>query len=323
MAEYYGLKTRVYSLQEGWDLCCAIMRAGFEGVKNDSSRYNDIMLEAAFKKSDFCFIGVTGVDNRSGFLRISDTHDKKMRRYFKEVGKCKFMDRLGLDVRRELLPRSLQSYNNRIMANEYIEKKAVTGEIERLLKDEDCPLDEPFRPAYRAGIRDVRNFINTLPTQGEVRCKNQSILRAKFSDEGKGWLYELIYSFCCGEGVRMDRTKGDLMAFVECYYSEFKAACIKDLMREADNEALDKCIAAVGAADRFSAEDKKRLQDFLRKYRTPSEAKSEVDFDTELAKWRHNHFEGERDGDYSGEYLTRESQLDLIRFGYNLKRYGY
>lgn len=31
----------------------------------------------------------------------------------------------------------------------------------------------------------------------------------------------------------------------------------------------------------------------------------------ELDKWRHNHFHGKRDENYSGEYLERTSQLDL------------
>ena len=42
----------------------------------------------------------------------------------------------------------------------------------------------------------------------------------------------------------------------------------------------------------------------------------EVDLEKELEKWRHDHFKGERDGDYYGEYLERESQLDLARHFY-------
>jgi len=33
----------------------------------------------------------------------------------------------------------------------------------------------------------------------------------------------------------------------------------------------------------------------------------------ELDKWRHQHFDGARDGHFSGEYLERESQIDLAR----------
>lgn len=41
--------------------------------------------------------------------------------------------------------------------------------------------------------------------------------------------------------------------------------------------------------------------------------RTEVDLEKELEKWRHDHFKGKRDGDYSGEYLERESQLDIAR----------
>lgn len=37
----------------------------------------------------------------------------------------------------------------------------------------------------------------------------------------------------------------------------------------------------------------------------------EVDLKKELDKWRYEHFKGKRDGNYNGEYLERESQLDL------------
>ena len=44
----------------------------------------------------------------------------------------------------------------------------------------------------------------------------------------------------------------------------------------------------------------------------------EVDFEKELDRWRHAHFSGKRDGDYSGEYLERKSQLDIARHFYEL-----
>lgn len=37
------------------------------------------------------------------------------------------------------------------------------------------------------------------------------------------------------------------------------------------------------------------------------------DLEEEVSNWRHNHFHGRRDKDASGEYLERESQLDLAR----------
>lgn len=46
----------------------------------------------------------------------------------------------------------------------------------------------------------------------------------------------------------------------------------------------------------------------------------EVDLEKELDQWRHEHFAGERDGHYSGEYLERSSQLDIARHFYNLGR---
>lgn len=44
----------------------------------------------------------------------------------------------------------------------------------------------------------------------------------------------------------------------------------------------------------------------------------EVDFEEILDKWRHDHFNGKRDGHYSGEYLERNSQMDLARYCFEL-----
>lgn len=38
----------------------------------------------------------------------------------------------------------------------------------------------------------------------------------------------------------------------------------------------------------------------------------------ELGRWRHKHFDGERDGNSSGEYLRRDSQLSIARHFYDL-----
>ena len=44
----------------------------------------------------------------------------------------------------------------------------------------------------------------------------------------------------------------------------------------------------------------------------------EVDLEKELDTWRHNHFHGRRDDDYSGEYLERSSQLDIAKHFFEL-----
>lgn len=51
--DIFGIRTRVYTIQKAWDLSCALMRAGAEGVQNDSSRYNDLHIIRAFK-SEYC-----------------------------------------------------------------------------------------------------------------------------------------------------------------------------------------------------------------------------------------------------------------------------
>ena len=99
------IRTRVHTLQEGWDLCCAIMRKGYEGVQNDSARYNDICLSQAFIQKGYCWVGVWGDS-----LYIIDTHDRKGRRKLKDVGKCKLIEELGLNVKKETMPRSLRIY---------------------------------------------------------------------------------------------------------------------------------------------------------------------------------------------------------------------
>lgn len=48
------------------------------------------------------------------------------------------------------------------------------------------------------------------------------------------------------------------------------------------------------------------------------EKQPEVDLEKELDQWRHKHFAGKRDGHYSGEYLERSSQLDIVRHFYEL-----
>lgn len=54
------------------------------------------------------------------------------------------------------------------------------------------------------------------------------------------------------------------------------------------------------------------------------EKELKVDLEKELKQWRHEHFKGKRDGDYNGEYLERESQLDLAHHfwnkGYNARK---
>lgn len=44
----------------------------------------------------------------------------------------------------------------------------------------------------------------------------------------------------------------------------------------------------------------------------------EVNFEEILDEWRHDHFNGKRDGHYSGEYLERTSQMDLARYCFEL-----
>lgn len=108
-----GYRTRVHTIQEGWDLCCAIMAKGHEGVQNDSSRYNDLHLKHAFRQKDYCWVGVFGnkktYEDGSGYLRVINVHDKVGRKYLKDVGKSKFAEILGLDIRKRDLPRSLRN----------------------------------------------------------------------------------------------------------------------------------------------------------------------------------------------------------------------
>ena len=98
------LRTRVHTVQEGWDLILAIMRKGYEGVQNDSSRYNDSTFYYCMKDQR-CWVGVWGHS-----LHISNTHDKDGRMTLKEVGKCKFIEELGLNVTKTDLPKSLRRY---------------------------------------------------------------------------------------------------------------------------------------------------------------------------------------------------------------------
>lgn len=68
------------------------------------------------------------------------------------------------------------------------------------------------------------------------------------------------------------------------------------------------------------AETCMKLRGFI-KARTSRE-RPEVDLEKEIGAWRHEHFNGERDGHYSGEYLTRASQSDLAHHFYELGKNG-
>lgn len=46
------------------------------------------------------------------------------------------------------------------------------------------------------------------------------------------------------------------------------------------------------------------------------------DLDEELNKWRHIHFDGERDGDFSGEWLMRTTQLKFAQHFYELGQHS-
>lgn len=101
----FGIRTRVYTIQKAWDLSCALMRAGAEGVQNDSSRYNDVMMIAAFK-SGYCWIGLCG-----GCLRVISAHDTKGKKYLLDVSESKFIEALNLTVTKTRLPKSLRNYD--------------------------------------------------------------------------------------------------------------------------------------------------------------------------------------------------------------------
>lgn len=48
------------------------------------------------------------------------------------------------------------------------------------------------------------------------------------------------------------------------------------------------------------------------------EEKPSKSLEEELNKWRHIHFDGERDGDFSGEWLMRKTQLKFAQHFYEL-----
>ena len=110
--DIFGIRTRVYSVQKAWDLSCAIMRAGAEGVQNDSSRYNDLHIMHAFE-SGYCWVGLCGRSARYGRLRVISAHDTKGKKCLMDVSESKFIEALNLTVIKTKLPKSLKNYDKR------------------------------------------------------------------------------------------------------------------------------------------------------------------------------------------------------------------
>lgn len=84
-------------------------------------------------------------------------------------------------------------------------------------------------------------------------------------------------------------------------------------------DRIKRCIKLCEAAPICSvrAEVNKALLDTLDSL---SVEEKPTNLEQELEKWRHEHFGGERDGHYSGEYLERSSQIDLARHFYELRK---
>ena len=87
-------------------------------------------------------------------------------------------------------------------------------------------------------------------------------------------------------------------------------------MKHIDAEKLKKAIEDKGLDCSFAL--KMERLDTLALIDGLQQEQPEVDLEKELEKWRHDHFKGKRNGDYNGEYLERESQLDLAHHFYEL-----
>lgn len=103
-----GYRVRAHTLEEGWSLVKSMMRTGCDGVQNESSRYNDVMLGAAFRDAEYCYVGVWGMPDNPVCLRIVNVHDKYGRKHLKEVGRDKFMQLYGIEYKKYPLPKSLK-----------------------------------------------------------------------------------------------------------------------------------------------------------------------------------------------------------------------
>lgn len=87
--------TRCDTLEEALSLEFFISTKGYEGVQNDSRRYNNLMIEIAFRENErhhspHCFIGVNGCqlvvsNNRKDMRRKGSKHYIRKQRVFKEL----------------------------------------------------------------------------------------------------------------------------------------------------------------------------------------------------------------------------------------------
>ena len=91
---------------------------------------------------------------------------------------------------------------------------------------------------------------------------------------------------------------------------------VEALLKSAESFITEKQIekmAGPGSGPDYATEEGR--YSYLFKHR---QERPEVDLEKELEMWRHDHFKGVRDGDYYGEYLERESQLDIARHFFEL-----
>ena len=112
--------------------------------------------------------------------------------------------------------------------------------------------------------------------------------------------------------VIITETDGDANIHWDCRSLDDVMALLKSAESFIDEKQIEK-IAGPGSGPDYATTEGRYSYLFKRRQEQP-----EVDLEKELEHWRHEHFSGKRDGDYNGEYLERESQLDIARHFYEL-----
>lgn len=221
----------------------------------------------------------------------------------------------------------------------YIDADKLRVELKKRMGEYDVQQTTSERPDYEQGAMDALYNLNLqLNILNLWQEKPKKVYRVENENEQKGlWrkfdgTWEPLFDMLT-DGQCKDMPMEDSPIYREGGKQWFASAPSKETLQKwFSKRDLEELTAKGFTISEFEVVGHKKISDFEyiftrdniigRKYLNVSDIypqeQPEVDLEKETDQWRHKHFKGKRDGHYSGEYLERESQLDLARHFYEL-----